>query len=181
MNNALFEYNESKYVEFKVWETSLKDEFLESAIKKTYSRYGHEQNLSKRSWRNLRSGIKVLYGFDICDEQFPRARRAYKIKIGEIKETSTVTDSDDDDMTIGEIIRTGSKLEVCKEIDSRKRQFGDVVENSEQNLQRDVPSESNVIIEKHHQQLNINCYIFRQKRCQKLRSIPLGIVWMTMI
>tara|TARA_B100001123_G_scaffold396141_1_gene478277 strand:- start:372 stop:1088 length:717 start_codon:yes stop_codon:yes gene_type:complete len=148
MNNALFEYNESKYVDFKVWETTLKDEFLEIAIRKTYSRYGHEQNLSKRSWRNLRSGIKVLYAFDICDEQFPRARRAYKIKTGEAKQTFTETDSDDDNMTIGEMIRTGPKMEVCKEIDSRKRQFGDVVENSEQNLQRNVPSESNVTIEK---------------------------------
>ena len=101
MNNALFEYNESKYVDFKVWETTLKDEFLEIAIRKTYSRYGHEQNLSKRSWRNLRSGIKVLYAFDICDEQFPRARRAYKIKTGEAKQTFTETDSDDDNMTIG--------------------------------------------------------------------------------
>ena len=65
MNNALFEYKESKYVEFKVSETTLKDEFLEIAIRKTYSRYGHEQNASKRSWRNLQSGIKVLHGFDI--------------------------------------------------------------------------------------------------------------------
>ena len=37
------------------------------------------------------------------------------------KQTCTETDSDDDDMTIGEMIRTAPKMEVCKEIDSRKR------------------------------------------------------------
>ena len=36
MNNALFEYKKSKYVEFKVWETTLKDEFLESATRSKF-------------------------------------------------------------------------------------------------------------------------------------------------
>ena len=125
MNNALFDYYELKYVEFKVQNNSYKDEFLSKAIKKTYSLYGHEQNLSKQSWYNLRSGIKVLYGFDICDDKFPRARQAYKVKIGEAKETCTEGSSDDENVTMGEMIAMGNNriLKKCCSILQRKFQW----------------------------------------------------------
>ena len=59
MNNALDEHSELNYNEFKRKSNDWKDSFLSKAILETYSRYGNKKNLSRRSWYNLRSGMKI--------------------------------------------------------------------------------------------------------------------------
>jgi len=69
MNNALDEHSKLNYNEFKRKSNDWKDSFLSKAILETYSRYGNKKNLSRRSWYNLRSGMKNLYDIDF--NEFP--------------------------------------------------------------------------------------------------------------
>ena len=67
MNNALDEHSELNYNKFKRKSNDWKDSFLSKAILETYSRYGNKKNLSRRSWYNLRSGMKnITFRFVPC-------------------------------------------------------------------------------------------------------------------
>ena len=66
------------------------DNILETTIKSTYSRYGCKQRLSVRSWKNLFSGLKVLYNIDVLgNAKFVKSRKAYSAQI----QTSTSQES----------------------------------------------------------------------------------------